>query len=761
MLDNHHVQTTKSTLSSKKNNDQLLKIRQHIEVAETLDKALPVLEKEMLAFLKARRMTVYRRPFRAREIVSYYMTGKNSKEIRLPLSPTSIAGYVAMSRKSLRIDDVNDSKFLASIHPRLRYDASIDKKTGYRTKSMIVAPIEHNNTFLGVLQIINRIGNDKFSALDLRNARDLASIIGEKFHDDFEVTESPYDHLIQQDLITKDRLKEYKRRAAKENKTITRLLIDESHLTPEEVGESLSQYYRVPFVQYDPSIKLPGNLLGNLSKSYLKTNRWVPISGNKKKAIVLIDDPNDANRIMEIQQALNVFSLELRVGFIEDINRFLRLGGSPNLDQDKSANLNDIVKKLRKEFEDYDDDINAKSKANKNEAIVVKLVNRLIAYAEQLNASDIHIEPSKGKENAKVRMRIDGICSNVLDIPSSHIRAVLSRIKILSNLDISERRKPQDGKITVRLGDKIVELRVATVPTVNGESAVLRILSGGGSLPFEKLNMSSRNHNKVEKLIESPHGIFLVVGPTGSGKTTTLHAILGHINTPERKIWTAEDPVEITQPGLQQVQVQPKIGFDFAAAMRSFLRADPDVILIGEMRDRETSHIGIEASLTGHLVFSTLHTNSAPETITRLLDLGLDPLNFADALLGVLAQRLVRTLCDKCKTSYSASKEELNHLGTAYGMAQFKKLIKGKSGIQLFKPKGCKKCGGTGYRGRTGIHELLVGTPEMKSLIALRSTVTEIHELAVRENMFTLNQDGIEKILKGQTDLCQLRKVTL
>ena len=265
----------------------------------------------------------------------------------------------------------------------------------------------------------------------------------------------------------------------------------------------------------------------------------------------------------------------------------------------------------------------------------------------------------------------------------------------------------------------------------------------------------------MKKLISLPHGIFLVVGPTGSGKTTTLHALLAHINTPERKIWTAEDPVEITQPGLQQVQVKPKIGLDFSAAMRSFLRADPDVILIGEMRDRETSHIGIEASLTGHLVFSTLHTNSAPETITRLLDLGIEPLNFADALLGILAQRLVRTLCNNCKKACIASPEEIAHLENVYGPEQFKPLIADKTRVTLYRPCGCKKCGNIGYHGRTGIHELLLGTPAMKKLIASKSTVSRIHDLAVKEGMLTLKQDGIEKILKGQIDLRQLRKVTI
>jgi type II secretory ATPase GspE/PulE/Tfp pilus assembly ATPase PilB-like protein len=377
-----------------------------------------------------------------------------------------------------------------------------------------------------------------------------------------------------------------------------------------------------------------------------------------------------------------------------------------------------------------------------------------------MNASDIHVEPSKGKTPAVVRMRVDGVCREVLKIPSSHIAAVLARIKIISKLDIAERRKPQDGKITAKFHGKSIELRVATVPTVNGESAVMRVLASGGALPFEKLNLSQRNYDVTKKLIAHPHGIFLVVGPTGSGKTTTLHAILGNINTPDRKIWTAEDPVEITQPGLQQVQVQPKIDFTFAAAMRAFLRADPDVILIGEMRDQETCHIGIEASLTGHLVFSTLHTNSAPETITRLLDLGIDPLNFADAFLGVLAQRLVRTLCAECKEACKPTEEEFEKIVHAYGEDAFPELGVKKDDLQLYKPTGCERCGKTGYRGRTGIHELLISTADMKKMIVSKTEIAEIRKLAMQEGMRTLVQDGIMKVLKGQTDLLQLRRVT-
>jgi type II secretory ATPase GspE/PulE/Tfp pilus assembly ATPase PilB-like protein len=307
-----------------------------------------------------------------------------------------------------------------------------------------------------------------------------------------------------------------------------------------------------------------------------------------------------------------------------------------------------------------------------------------------------------------------------------------------------------------------IELRVATIPTSGGnEDVVMRILAASKPIPLEKMGFLERNITEFKAILAKPYGICLVVGPTGSGKTTTLHSALGYINKIERKIWTAEDPVEITQPGLRQVQVHPKIDFTFAVAMRSFLRADPDVIMVGEMRDHETAAIGIEASLTGHLVFSTLHTNSAPETIIRLIDMDIDPFNFADALLGIMAQRLVRTLC-KCKETYTPTQEEFAELMQAYGLDDWQKLgVSYSPTFQLARPKGCSKCGKTGYKGRMGIHELLVGSDEVKRLVQKRSGVEELRNQGRAEGMTSLLQDGIQKILQGHTDFKQVRAVCM
>jgi type II secretory ATPase GspE/PulE/Tfp pilus assembly ATPase PilB-like protein len=333
----------------------------------------------------------------------------------------------------------------------------------------------------------------------------------------------------------------------------------------------------------------------------------------------------------------------------------------------------------------------------------------------------------------------------------------------MAGLDIAERRKPQDGKIRIRAVERDIELRVATVPTVGGnEDVVLRLLGSAGPFPLDRLGLTERNLRDLKAIAEKPYGLILCVGPTGAGKTTSLHAVLGHLNTTGRKIWTAEDPVEITQDGLRQVQVRPKIGYTFAAAMRAFLRADPDVIMVGEMRDQETAGLAIEASLTGHLVLSTLHTNSATETIVRLLDLGLDPFNFADALLGVLAQRLVKRLCLDCRQPYRPSRREWNELAKAYGPEAFEALgHRHTDDIELYQSRGCESCSGTGYRGRLAIHELLVVTDAIKRRMQKRARVAHILTRASKEGMITLVQDGVLKVLMGTTDLGQVRAAAI
>lgn len=412
---------------------------------------------------------------------------------------------------------------------------------------------------------------------------------------------------------------------------------------------------------------------------------------------------------------------------------------------------------------------------------LVKFVNRMILDAYEQHASDIHIEPYPGRRKSLIRFRKDGTLVNYAELPFNYRNAVVARVKVMCGLDISERRRPQDGKIDFsKFGPAKIELRVATLPTAGGlEDVVMRILAGSKPLPLDALLLSPYNLGNLKALTAKPYGLFLVCGPTGSGKTTTLHSVLGHLNTSERKIWTAEDPVEITQAGLRQVQVKPKIGLTFAACMRAFLRADPDIIMVGEMRDEETAATAIEASLTGHLVLSTLHTNSAPESVVRLLDMGMNPFNFSDALLGVLAQRLAKRLCLACKESHEVTYEELEPLFFEYTaeivspdahpdqieglrhtvLEEWRERHGDSDKLTLYRAKGCEACEHSGYLGRVALHELLVATPRIKRLIMERATVPDLLLAAYGEGMRTLKQDGIEKCFQGHTDIRQVRAV--
>jgi type II secretory ATPase GspE/PulE/Tfp pilus assembly ATPase PilB-like protein len=452
-------------------------------------------------------------------------------------------------------------------------------------------------------------------------------------------------------------------------------------------------------------------------------------------------------------------TLRFFVGLQKDILQYLYSASGKRIALDS---IEDILGELSGDTEISIDDDPETEVINEDDSAVVRLANQIIVDAYNRGASDIHIEPYTARQDTVVRIRVDGQCREYQRIPPTYRRALVSRLKIMARLDIAERRKPQDGKIKFRLPTRReIELRVATIPTANSnEDVVMRILAAAEPMPMKQLRMTARNLQSFSDIIKRSYGLVLVVGPTGSGKTTTLHSALGAINTPDRKIWTAEDPVEITQYGLRQVQVNARIGFTFAAAMRAFLRADPDVVMVGEMRDEETAHIGIEASLTGHLVFSTLHTNSAVETVTRLLDMGLDPFNFADALLGVLAQRLVRTLCSACKEAYHPPQDVYRELEAVYGAETWGSLKKPyNDDFKLYRAVGCVECGNTGYKGRMGIHELLLNSEQVKQLIQTRARVTDIVQTARQEGMTTLVQDGILKVLDGWTDIAQVRAV--
>jgi len=579
---------------------------------------------------------------------------------------------------------------------------------------------------------------------------------------------SKYDFLLREDIVNTDKLQQAFALSKKMNKSVEFVLLEHHHIDKEALGKSFSLFYGCPFRAFDPAFPVPTELLRNLKKAFLLNEIWIPLSWSKDGVEVLVDDPRDLNKTDNIKTLMKTGKINFSVAIREDIQEFIKLFFDQKKQVANTQTMDDALDDFDLipdvEFEEEDEDEMVGDEADETSSRVVKLVDQAIIAAYRKNASDIHIEPSPITKATTIRFRLDGVCQEYLKVPNSMVRGIVSRIKIMSNLDIAERRLPQDGKIKFRRkGVPTFELRVATLPTAGGfEDVVMRILASAGAMSIDEMGLTKRNLTVMKNIIHKPYGLVLAVGPTGSGKTTSLHAILGHINTPGVKIWTAEDPIEITQSGLRQTEVRPKIGLDFARMMRAFLRADPDVIMIGEMRDEETASIGIEASLTGHLVFSTLHTNSAPETITRLLDMGLNPLNFSDAFLGVLAQRLTRRLCSNCSEEYPVTEEEFERIVSEYGKEHFAKTgIEYNSEMTLFRHVGCDNCSGTGYRGRMGIHELMEGTPRIKLMIKKQANTEQLFERAMKEGMLTLKQDGILKVLKGNSDMEEVRRVCI
>ncbi len=748
---------------------RLNQITNWINSATNTDDILLNIQKEILGLFDAERITLYMVDGIRKQIVSKFKTGEEINEIRVPINSESIAGYCAWSGKMINILDVYDQKELSLLNPRLRFDKKWDQKTGFKTTQVLTSPIIHNRLILGVIQLINKQGMANcFTEEDQNSLKDITKVLGIAFFknqtDVHREGPTKFDFLIRNNIISGKDLTDAMSLARKMKKSVEAVLKENFHVSTEDIGKSLADFYKTRFIPFNDRMVIPGELLKGLKPGFLINNGFVPVAKQAGKVVVAMENPDFLPARDTIARIIPGKKFEYCVSTKEDIKKIIDLffNMAPKESSTGDTSIESILGGLQPEEditeeEEYDEGITEEDSA------IVQLVNKIIIDGYNRGASDIHIEPRPGKSPAVIRMRIDGTCHIYQTIPHTYKNAIISRIKIMSDLDISERRLPQDGKIKFKkFASSDIELRVATIPTAGQvEDVVMRILASGDPIPLDKMAMSDRDYNTFLDIICKPYGIVLVVGPTGSGKTTTLHSALGYINKPEVKIWTAEDPVEITQDGLRQVQVLPKIGFDFARAMRAFLRADPDVIMVGEMRDSETVSTGIEASLTGHLVFSTLHTNSAPETITRLLDMGMDPFNFADAILGILAQRLAKTLCPKCKEKYHPSRKEFDDLARAYD-GDFDALgFEYNDDFYLYRPKGCPECNNTGYRGRTGLFELLKGTDEMKSLVQRRAKMEEIRQQAIKDGMSTLMQDGIRKVCLGMTDMKQVRAVCI
>ncbi len=528
-------------------------------------------------------------------------------------------------------------------------------------------------------------------------------------------------------------------------KRLGEVLVELGMVDESAIARVLANRLGLPFIDLD-STDIESDALAEIPARVIREQQVFPIRADIETLTVAMGDPLSSEAIDAVR-----FTCKKRVVEVVATPTQLKAYIADRLStQESSEDFETYLRSLGGSGTDGDAE---------DDDDVIKLVNRFIVDAVRDRASDIHIEPYGEKQDLTVRFRVDGQLRNYRRIPSEYRERIVARMKIMARLNIAERRLPQDGKIRFKLGEREIELRMVTLPTAGeNEDVVLRILAGFGALPLSEMGLSPENLQAVEALVRRPYGLMLAVGPTGSGKTTTLHSMLAQINDVKKKIWTVEDPVEITQPGLRQLQVQPQIGLTFASAMRSFLRADPDVIMVGEMRDEETAHMGIEASLTGHMVLSTLHTNTAPETVTRLIDMGMEPFSFSDALLGILSQRLARQLCGKCKVQYDATPDETDEFSRYIGADAVERATTGGV-LKLWRADGCVECEKTGYRGRLALHELLVNNDEIRAAIQRKATTGEIRDLAQQAGMQTLLQDGVAKCLRGHTDLKQVLAV--
>ena len=766
---------------------QLHNVTARIHDTENLEQIMLEASQDICRLLNADRLTLYAVNEDRTAIVSKVKTGLNSsRDLKLPISPQSLAGYAAFSRQQLNLVDVYDDEALKQIHPSLTFLKEVDKRSGYRTRQMLVAPILDGDVLHGVLQIINNKSDQPFGTLEVEGVAQLCKTLAtairqrmQRASDASRRKANKFDGLVAEGVITSAELDKCVLDARTEGKPVEHMLMANFKVRPAQLGPSLSKFFGVPYEPFNAGRIRSEMLHGPLKREFIEEQGWIPLEESPEGLVIMCVDPEAVRGARVVPQVFpRITKFAYRVTTLAEFQETLgQLYGAGA----EGGSIDQLLADMDgSPIEDGSNDDSLESAAADNE--LVKFVNKVIIDAYNQKVSDIHIEPMPGKLKTGIRFRIDGTLMPYIEVPAHFRQAMVTRLKIMCDLDISERRKPQDGKIKFKkYGPLDIELRVATIPSTGGvEDVVMRILAAGEPIPLDKLGLTPHNKDRVIRTVEKPYGLFYVCGPTGSGKTTTLHSILKHLNTPDTKIWTAEDPVEITQKGLRQVQINKKAGIDFALIMRAFLRADPDIIMVGESRDKETVSMGVEASLTGHLVFSTLHTNSAPESITRLLDMGMDPFNFADALLGILAQRLAKKLCD-CKESYVPDAEELRLFAAEYAEelrhsaawkldydGETQKLIDswrtvyGQDGqLKFFRHVGCDKCNKTGYKGRIGLHELLIADDDIKKLIQERARVAEIFAAAVEGGMRTLKMDGMEKIMMGLTDIKMVRSVCI
>jgi type IV pilus assembly protein PilB len=553
--------------------------------------------------------------------------------------------------------------------------------------------------------------------------------------------------LLRRSLVSPDQVTEAEQYSRSNDVALGDALISLNYVTASDVTRAMAEYHNLDFINLD-EVKIPEDIIELVPETIARENATLPLSLEGDALKVLITDPLDVETIEKLRFILNrqiQIALAPRENILEAINRYYG-----QIDGESADSMLQEFTDTAIDFTETEDNSDAGGDDEDSTGPIVRLVHLMISEAVQLRASDIHIEPFE--DRIRIRYRIDGRLIERDSPPRRLLGAILSRIKILGKMDIAERRRPQDGRIKITAGGKTLDLRVSVLPTNHGQSVVMRLLDPDNiKIGVRQLGLGEKDFRTFTELIKRPNGIVLVTGPTGSGKTTTLYAALNAMNRPDRKIITAEEPVEYYLPGVNQTEVRHDIGLDFARIIKSMLRQAPNIILVGEMRDHETASMGIQASLTGHLVFSTLHTNDAPSAISRLTDIGVPGYLVASSVIAVLAQRLVRVICDRCNQPLEYPPEVLKQAGITGEMLANAKLMKGE---------GCNHCNRSGYRGRIAVYEIMRLTSAIRELIFQNASTAKIRDLAIEQGMTTLYQDGLQKVVDGITTLEEVYRVT-
>jgi len=719
-----------------------------------------------------------------KELYSLNYRSHSTEEIRFQVSANNLAGFVAATRKPLNISDVHSKEELAKHHKDLTYDDTWDDKNDFKARSIILIPLPHKNKLVGVMEIVNKTDGNPFLEADFIRAKAIALVMGlalvklkERRHDN-ETTDvqknlqaeeqksTKFSYLIANGFLTDDELTLINKKSQESGRDVEDLLIKEHFLRPLDVGKSLETFYYIPYEGYDESVVKPDLENYEINVATLHNQHWVPLKNGAPGMVILVNDPTDKNVIETIKQTFPEKKTEFRVGLKMDIQEYItgfyKAEESQNISEPEILAEDKILELVISEEE--------KTKAPEDQVVTPDSSNRvfdeMLSNAVKQGVTDIHIEPGMEGKNLLIRLRKEGACRVYEEVPANMQKEMINHIKTLAGLDLSVNQLPQNGKFIWSLESDKYELSVVVFPTIgNLEDAMIRVSQIGKPvprfIPITQMEFSDPNLDKIMSRIHASKGMVLVTGPEGTGKTTTLHAFLGHLNTPEKKIVTAESPVDIVQSGLRQIQTNQEIGLNYSFALETFLLGNPDIIMIGEIADTATLKLCNEAAKE-RLVFSSLQAKSTMDAIRIMREMNIDPNQFAETFLLIMAQKLVPSLCSACKEDYHPSQDEFEMLEKFYGSSNFADLgFQYNDNLTLKKAVGCKQCIFTGYSGKIVLQEVLERTHELNRLIAEKAPLEEIQSQALKDGMVTLNQDGIYKIMNGDCDFKKIQEAFL